>query len=97
MKNIEKALASLNILDPHYPRPAVADILMKQENRDLLEYVYRDPFGAHVFPGDIDNYSATDFFADLNHALKQNDPIHLWAYIPTCRYRCHFCQFPMCL
>ncbi|KAB0538318.1 oxygen-independent coproporphyrinogen-3 oxidase [Pseudochrobactrum saccharolyticum] len=97
MKNIEKALASLNILDPNYPRPAVADILMKQENRDLLEYVYRDPFGAHVFPGDIDNYSATDFFADLNHALKQNNPIHLWAYIPTCRYRCHFCQFPIVL
>lgn len=97
MKNISDALSSLNILDPHYPRPLVTDILEKPENRDLLRYVYRDPFGAHIFPGDIDNYPVAKFFSDLNHTLKQNNPIHLWAYIPTCRYRCHFCQFPIVL
>ena len=30
----------------------------------------------------------------MQHSLSHAPQIHLWAYIPTCRYKCHFCQFP---
>ncbi|PDO85887.1 radical SAM protein [Kosakonia sacchari] len=87
-------LDSLNDLDPHYPVPRVYDFLAAPENHTLLEYVYRDPFGCHVFPGDIKDYPQDAFFREMEHDIKQAAQIHLWASIPTCRYRCHFCQFP---
>ncbi|MFS1537472.1 MAG: radical SAM protein [Candidatus Phlomobacter fragariae] len=76
-----------------YPRPNICNILSKRENTDLLEYVIKDHFGCHIFPGDIDNYPLTSFYYDMNKEIKKAEDIHLWVYIPTCRYRCHFCQF----
>ncbi|HGJ5855754.1 MAG TPA: radical SAM protein [Arsenophonus nasoniae] len=87
-------IASLNDIDEKYPKPNICNILSKQENTDLLEYVVKDPFGCHIFPGDIDNYPLTSFYNDMNKEIKKAENIHLWVYIPTCRYRCHFCQFP---
>ncbi len=29
--------------------------------------------------------------------LAGTGPIHLWSYIPTCAYRCRFCQHPVVL
>ncbi|SFC12718.1 Coproporphyrinogen III oxidase [Kosakonia oryzae] len=87
-------LDSLNDLDPRYPVPQVYDFLASPENRDILEYVYRDPFGCHVFPGDIKDYPLEAYFQDMAHDIAQAKQIHLWVSIPTCRYRCHFCQFP---
>lgn len=60
----------------------------------MLEYVFNDPFGCHVFPGDVPGYPLPSFFADMDQEIRQARQIHLWAYIPTCRYRCHFCQYP---
>ncbi|CAM3954567.1 coproporphyrinogen-III oxidase family protein [Kibdelosporangium persicum] len=91
------ALASLRVLDPSHPKPAVADVLAAPENRHLLEYVVEDPFGAHVFPGNEVGYAVPDFLADLNTQLEDTAPIHLWSYIPTCAYRCRFCQYPVVL
>ncbi|MCE7002833.1 radical SAM protein [Kibdelosporangium philippinense] len=91
------ALASLRVLDPSRPRPKVADALSMPENRHLLEYVVEDPFGAHVFPGNEPDYEPTDFLADLDTQLADTAPIHLWSYIPTCAYRCRFCQYPVVL
>jgi oxygen-independent coproporphyrinogen-3 oxidase len=89
-------LTSLHAIDPSYPRPAVLDRLAAPENRHLLNYVVEDPFGAHVFPGDI-SYAVEDFLADLDGQLAGTAPIHLWSYIPTCAYRCRFCQYPVVL
>ncbi|MCC8380543.1 radical SAM protein [Xenorhabdus sp. PB30.3] len=91
---IEQALYSLNKIDEKYPRPDIIDVLSDQRNQSLLSYVYRDPFGCHIFPGDIENYPHQRFLEALNSELSTGYPIHLWAYIPTCRYICHFCQFP---
>ncbi|MGC4852538.1 radical SAM protein [Micromonospora sp. DT4] len=93
----EAALASLNSIDPAHPRPAVVDVLAARENRRLLEYVALDPFGAHVFPGDIPDAPVDSFLDDLNTQLADTRPIHLWSYIPTCSYRCRFCQYPVVL
>jgi oxygen-independent coproporphyrinogen-3 oxidase len=93
----EAALASLTSLDPAYPRPAVVDVLTAPENRRLAEYVALDPFGAHVFPGDIPDAPVDSFLDDLNAQLARTRPIHLWSYIPTCSYRCRFCQYPVVL
>ncbi len=71
--------------------------LAAPENRHLLEYVVEDPFGAHVFPGDEAEYEPAAFLADLDEQLARTEPIHLWAYIPTCAYRCRFCQYPVVL
>jgi coproporphyrinogen III oxidase-like Fe-S oxidoreductase len=71
--------------------------LRAPENAHLLEYVTRDPFGAHVFPGDTPDYSPSEFLADLDVQLRDTAPIHLWSYIPTCAYRCRFCQYPVVL
>lgn len=97
MRNYDNALHSLAYIDSNYPRPLVFDILERLENRELLEYVYQDPFGAHIFPGDIADYPVSNFLNDLDQELATAPQIHLWAYIPTCRYRCHFCQFPIVL
>ncbi|NIG36636.1 radical SAM protein [Pantoea sp. ICBG 828] len=87
-------LQSLQDIDRHYPRPAICEVLSRPENADLLEYVVHDPFGCHVFPGDIDDFPLPNFFRAMQHSLSHAPQIHLWAYIPTCRYKCHFCQFP---
>ena len=91
------ALASLAAVDPAHPRPAVADLLAAPENDRLLAYVVNDPFGAHVFPGDIPDVSPDAFVDDLTEQLSNTRPIHLWSYIPTCSYRCRFCQYPVVL
>jgi oxygen-independent coproporphyrinogen-3 oxidase len=75
----------------------VLDVLRRPENAHLLEYVTRDPFGAHVFPGDTPDYPPEAFLADLDEQLRDTAPIHLWSYIPTCAYRCRFCQYPVVL
>jgi oxygen-independent coproporphyrinogen-3 oxidase len=95
--NYEAALHSLQELDPDYPRPPVLDVLIAAENRHLLRYVALDPFGAHVFPGDIPDVPVETFLDDLTAQLTDSAPIHLWAYIPTCSYRCRFCQYPVVL
>lgn len=89
-----EALNSLLDIDENYPVPLVNEFLAQPENRAFLEYVYKDPFGCHVFPGDITDYPLPSFFADMDSDIKKAGKIHLWAYIPTCRYRCHFCQYP---
>ena len=89
-----EALGSLNDLDPNYPVPRVHDFLSRPVNSTFLDYVFNDPFGCHVFPGDIPDYPMPSFFADMDRDITQARQIHLWAYIPTCRYRCHFCQYP---
>ncbi|MDL2410868.1 radical SAM protein [Rhizobium calliandrae] len=88
------AMASLRDLDPQYPVPLVHEFLSRPENKAYLDYTYKDPFGCHVFPGDIEDYPLSSFFADMNSEIARAPQIHLWAYIPCCRYRCHFCQFP---
>lgn len=93
----EQALESLRLVDPAYPVPRVVGVLTAPENRHLLDYVTDDPFGAHVFPGNIAGYRPDDFLADLNTQLASSMPIHLWCYIPTCSYRCRFCQYPVVL
>ncbi|GAB6899054.1 radical SAM protein [Kineosporia succinea] len=86
---------SLTTIDPAFPRPAVIDVLERPENAALLEYVTNDPFGSHVFPGDIPDVSPSSFIDDLDAQLAGTRPIHLWSYIPTCSYRCRFCQYPV--
>jgi coproporphyrinogen III oxidase-like Fe-S oxidoreductase len=92
-----EAVASLRELDPACPEPRVVEPLSAPDNRHLLSYVTEDPFGAHVFPGDIPDYSPADFLVDLDSQLAGTEPIHLWSYIPTCAYRCRFCQYPVVL
>lgn len=87
-------LASLQDLDQNYPIPKVNTFLSQPENYDFLNYVWKDPFGCHVFPGDIDNHPLDSFFVNMNDDIAEARQIHLWVYIPTCRYRCHFCQYP---
>jgi coproporphyrinogen III oxidase-like Fe-S oxidoreductase len=93
----DQAMASLRAVDPGYEVPAVLDALGATGNEHLLDYVTEDPFGAHVFPGNIPDYSPRDFLADLDRQLADTGPIHLWSYIPTCAYRCRFCQYPVVL
>jgi coproporphyrinogen III oxidase-like Fe-S oxidoreductase len=93
----EQTLASLRAVDAAYPVPGIAAVLAAPENRHLLEYVAEDPFGAHVFPGSIPGYPPEYFLTDLDAQLAGSGPIHLWVYIPTCRYRCRFCQYPVVL
>jgi coproporphyrinogen III oxidase-like Fe-S oxidoreductase len=93
----EGALESLRLTDPGYPVPGVSEVLSDRRNRHLLEYVTEDPFGAHVFPGNLPGYRLDDFLADLEAQLAGSAPIHLWCYIPTCSYRCRFCQYPVVL
>lgn len=93
----EAAIGSLHGIDPAWPRPAVLDVLEAPENRHLLDFVQEDPFGAHVFPGNVPG-SPSQFLRDLDAQLASSSgPIHLWSYIPTCAYRCRFCQYPVVL
>jgi coproporphyrinogen III oxidase-like Fe-S oxidoreductase len=92
-----QALESLSVVDPDHTAPSAGAALASPRNRHLLEYVSEDPFGAHVFPGDIPGYRPSRFLADLDAQLADSAPIHLWSYIPTCSYRCRFCQYPVVL
>ena len=74
-----EALNSLNDLDFGYPAPRIQDFLSRSENEVFLDYVHQDPFGCHVFPGDISDYSLTSFFEDMERDIKQDKEIHLWA------------------
>ena len=80
--------------DPRWPASAVAALLSREENAHLLEYVAQEAF-THVFPGDHPGYSPDGFYADLDRELREAGTYHLWAEIPLCKYRCHFCQFPI--
>lgn len=76
--------------------PRVWAALQDPANAHLLDYVTEDPFGAHVFPGNEPG-RVEDFLDDLSDQLVGTAPIHLWSYIPTCAYRCRFCQYPVVL
>lgn len=89
-----QALQSLDDIDVNYPVPRVHDFLARPENSAFLDYVFNDPFGCHVFPGDVPHYPLPSFFDDMDRDIREAPQIHLWSYIPTCRYRCHFCQYP---
>lgn len=76
--------------------PRVWAALQDLANAHLLDYVTEDPFGAHVFPGNVPG-RVEDFLDDLSDQLVGTAPIHLWSYIPTCAYKCRFCQYPVVL
>ena len=90
----EKALESLASVDPRYPKSNVSMVLSDSANDHLLGYVFAEAF-THVFPGDRNDYPPAHFFSDLNAELARSPTFHLWTEIPLCRYRCHFCQFPI--
>lgn len=90
----EHALESLRSLDPAYPESSTGAILAEPANDHLLQYVFAEAF-THVFPGDRTDYSPSRFFSDLDSELAHSPLFHLWIDIPLCRYRCHFCQFPI--
>jgi oxygen-independent coproporphyrinogen-3 oxidase len=92
--NREAALASLAYADPEFAPSAAATLLAEPANRDLLRCVSSDAF-THVFPGDNHRYQPDEFFSDLDAELACSPCFHLWAEIPLCRYRCHFCEFPI--
>jgi oxygen-independent coproporphyrinogen-3 oxidase len=88
------ALTSLGQTDPEYPVGDIHRVLAAPENDHLLGYVHAEAF-THVFPGDQRNYPRARFFADLDRELSASPRFHLWTLVPLCRYRCHFCQFPI--
>jgi oxygen-independent coproporphyrinogen-3 oxidase len=92
--NREAALASLAYADPEFPPSAAATLLAEPANEELLRCVSSDAF-THVFPGDNHRYQPDEFFSDLDAELACSPCFHLWAEIPLCRYRCHFCEFPI--
>ena len=89
-----EALESLHDVDPDWPVSGVAQVLADPANDELLRHVSVDAF-THVFPGDQDDHPPSAFLADLDAELSQAPEFHLWAELPLCRYRCHFCQFPI--
>jgi oxygen-independent coproporphyrinogen III oxidase len=88
------AAESVSRHDTRWPASAVAELLRREENTHLLEYVAQEAF-THVFPGDRPGYPPGEFFADLDRELREAGTYHLWAEVPLCKYRCHFCQFPI--
>jgi oxygen-independent coproporphyrinogen-3 oxidase len=90
----ENALASLRLVDPHYPQSPVWQILADPDNSHLLQYIYAEAF-THVFPGQRIDYPRKQFFSDLNAEVASAPSFHLWTVLPLCRYRCDFCQFPI--
>ncbi|MFV0131548.1 radical SAM protein [Streptomyces sp. HMX112] len=88
-----QALLRLSEIDPAYPAPRISSFLSDERNDELLGYVQAEAF-THVFAGDKRS-SPQDFFQELDRALCKAPSFHLWADIPLCRYRCHFCQFPI--
>lgn len=89
----EQALRSLSEIDPAYPGPRISSFLSDQRNDELLGYVQAEAF-THVFTGDMRS-GPQHFFRELDRELRKAPSFHLWAEIPLCRYRCHFCQFPI--
>lgn len=87
-------LASLSRLDGDWPEPDAVRVLSRAENARLLDYVTNDPFGSHVFPGNLSSTPA-EFLADLDRDLATGNSYFLWATIPVCRYHCLYCQFPI--
>ncbi|MFD7710178.1 radical SAM protein [Streptomyces sp. NPDC059786] len=87
-----KALRGLAEIDPAYPVPRVSSLLREERNAELLGYLQAEAF-THVFTGDMGS-GPEQFFHDMDRALREAPSFHLWADIPLCRYRCHFCQFP---
>ncbi|GAB2610760.1 radical SAM protein [Streptomyces capparidis] len=87
------ALRSLADIDPEHPRPRISSLLSEERNDELLGYVQAEAF-THVFTGDAKS-DPRRFFHDLDRELRRAPSFHLWADIPLCRYRCHFCQFPV--
>ena len=67
---------SLVLLDPAFSTPQAVTALGKPENKHLLDYVTEDAFGAHVFPGDLVDYSASNFLRDMDLHLLNNVPLY---------------------
>ncbi|MEV5883861.1 radical SAM protein [Streptomyces sp. NPDC052020] len=88
------ALESLASADPRFPPSSVREVLADPANEKLLGYVFAEAF-THVFPGDRTGHDPEAFFLDLDRELATAPSFHLWTMIPLCRYRCHFCQFPI--
>ncbi|MDH3973038.1 MAG: radical SAM protein [Deltaproteobacteria bacterium] len=86
-------LESLLSLDRAYPTPSIIGLLQKSENEDLLQYIVEDPFGSHVFPGNIRSYEVSRFLEDANEELSEKKPFHFWINFPLCEKRCAFCQY----
>jgi oxygen-independent coproporphyrinogen III oxidase len=90
----EDSLASLDVTDSAFPPSETSAALRDPANGHLLGYTFAEAF-THVFPGDRTGYGTASFFADLDAELRASPAFHLWAEVPLCRYRCHFCQFPI--
>lgn len=90
----EDSLASLDATDPAFAPSETSAVLRDPANDHLLGYAFAEAF-THVFPGDRTGYGSAHFFADLDAELRASPAFHLWAEVPLCRYRCHFCQFPI--
>jgi len=84
------SLASLDVINPAFPPSKTAVVLRDPANDHLLGYTFAEA-STHVFPGDHTGYGAACFFADLDAELRASPAFHLWAEVPLCRYRCHFC------
>lgn len=89
----DAALRSVSAIDAGQPEPATSLALLRPENAKLLEYVFAESF-THVFPGKFET-SVPSFLQDFERHISKAERIHLWTYVPLCRYRCHFCQFPI--
>jgi oxygen-independent coproporphyrinogen-3 oxidase len=81
-------------IDTRFPAPRILQQLAGPENARLRHYVENDPFGAHFFPGS-EGCTGEEFLAGADEQLTEHDRLFLWAYVPLCRYRCAFCQFPL--
>ncbi|QQR88744.1 MAG: hypothetical protein IPJ88_10895 [Myxococcales bacterium] len=84
---------SLTRFDPAYAKPSVVDLLLNDDLRRLRDFISADPFGSHVFPGVLENYSEEKYLEDMHRSLASAPEFHLWGTIPLCNYRCKFCQF----
>ncbi|MFB2980115.1 radical SAM protein [Microseira sp. BLCC-F43] len=94
--NCSQALKSLNTFDPNYPPAKVVELLNREENVKLYNYITEDPFGAHHYPGTT-ALEVSDFHFYVNEELEKGEELFLWAYIPLCNYKCYYCQFPVVL
>lgn len=86
---------SIEKINSNYPESKVGIILQKKENQKLLQYITKDAFGAHLFPGNLKGYGNQKFVEDMSEDIKKGNPIHLWLNLPFCKYKCNYCQFPV--